>query len=81
MHPAKKTRTSLASKEPEPVDANGILADIDVQSIDGASSSNAAKLDIDEFFGIPFEHAGKRGYGKNTGSANFARKFNSYLHT
>ena len=57
-------RTSLASKELQPVDENRILEDINVQSIDGAKPSNAAKLDIDEFFGNPFEHTGNRGVRK-----------------
>ena len=43
----KKTRTSTVSK---PLDADGILVDIDVQSIDATCSSNTGKLDIDEFF-------------------------------
>jgi hypothetical protein len=51
--------------EPEALDANGILADIDVQAIDDTGSSNTAKDDIDEFFEAPFEYAGKSGVKKD----------------
>jgi hypothetical protein len=53
-----------ASKEPEALDANGILADIDVQPIDSTSSPNAGKLNIDQFFRVPFNATGKNGIKK-----------------
>jgi len=40
------------------------LADIDVQPIDSTSSPNAGKLDIDQFFGDPFDATGKNGVKK-----------------
>jgi hypothetical protein len=61
---AKKTRTSTASKEPEALDANGILADIDVQPIDNTSFLNAGRLDIDQFFGPPIDATGRNGVKK-----------------
>jgi hypothetical protein len=51
----------MVSKEPEALDANGILANIEVQALDDVSLSHAGKLDIDHFFGAPFDHAGKSG--------------------
>jgi hypothetical protein len=61
---AKKMRTSTASNEPEALDADGILADIDVQPIDNPSSLNAGKLDIDQFFGPPIDATGRNGVKK-----------------
>ena len=61
---AKKTHTSTAPNEPEALDANGILADIDVQPIDDTSSLNAGKLDIDQFFGAPIDATGRNGVKK-----------------
>jgi hypothetical protein len=59
-------RTSTTSKELEAVDEDGVLADIDVQSITDTRSTHADKtVDIDEFFGKPFKCAGKNGAIKN----------------
>ena len=54
----------MAPNEPEALDADGILADIDVQLIDNTSLLNAGKLDIDQFFSALIDATGRNGVKK-----------------
>jgi len=59
---AKKKRKTAIPEESEAVDIDGILIDIDVQSIPGSVSTREGKTtDIDEFYGAAFIHAGMNG--------------------
>jgi len=60
---AKKARRSAISSEPEPVDEDGILVDVEVQSIDNDSVSTreGKTADIEQFFGSAYEYAGANG--------------------
>ena len=61
---AKKIHISMVLNKPDDLDANGVLVDIDVQPIDGASSSNAGEVDIDQFFSAPIHATGQNGVMK-----------------
>jgi hypothetical protein len=59
---AKKQRRSTAASEPEALDKDGILVDIDVQSVaDSGSTREGRTADIDQFFGNPYDCAGANG--------------------
>jgi hypothetical protein len=50
------------SSELELVNTDGILADIDVQSIAKSGSAHEGRTaDIDRFFGAPYDHQGANG--------------------
>lgn len=60
--PRKQRKSAVVPTEPELVDADGILIDIDVQSLTEPVSTREAKTaDIDKFFGATFDHAGANG--------------------
>lgn len=51
--------------EQEAVDENGILVDIDVQSIAGATSAHEGRTaNIEQFFSAPYSHQGVNGVTK-----------------
>ena len=60
---AKKARRSTISSEPEPVDEDGILVDVEVQSVgdDSVSTREGKTADIEQFFGSAYEYAGANG--------------------
>jgi len=61
---AKKSRASAISPEQEVaiVDEDGILADIDVQSVAESGSTRESKtIDINWFFSAPYDHQGANG--------------------
>jgi hypothetical protein len=60
---AKKARQSTAtSAKPEVLDKDGILIDIDVQSVGDSGSTHEGKtVDIDQFFGNPYKCTGANG--------------------
>jgi len=61
MISAKRARRATVIDH-EDVDSEGILVDVDVQSIADSGPTREDKMrDIDEFFGKPFEHAGANG--------------------
>jgi hypothetical protein len=50
---------------PDPIDSEGFLADIDVQSVKASGSSREDKSrDIEEFFGAPVDRMGANGSSK-----------------
>ena len=50
------------SNKPEPVNGDGILVDVEVQSIDDSVSTCEGKTaDIEQFFGATYEYAGANG--------------------
>ena len=58
---AKKPQQSVQS-EPEATDENGILLDIDVQSVTDSGSAREVKTaDLDKFFRIAYECEGANG--------------------
>ena len=47
------------SGDPEAIDADGILLDVEVQSVDDPVPTREGRMaDIDQFFGEAFDHAG-----------------------
>jgi hypothetical protein len=59
---AKRARQSVATSEPEALDEDGILVDIDVQSVGDSGSTREGKtVDIDQFFGNPYDCTGASG--------------------
>ncbi|KAG1829213.1 hypothetical protein DFJ58DRAFT_876082 [Suillus subalutaceus] len=58
----KKARKAAARTDSDPVGEDGILIDIDVQSIaDTGSTCELQTADIEEFFGATFDHTGSNG--------------------
>ena len=58
---AKKPQQSVQS-EPEATDENGILLDIDIQSVTDSGSAREVKTaDLDKSFGIAYECEGANG--------------------
>jgi hypothetical protein len=50
------------SSDPEAVDEDGILLDVEVQSVDGSVPTREGRTaDIDQFFGEAFDRAGANG--------------------
>ena len=59
---SKKKRKTAIPEELEAVDIDGILIDIDVQSVAGSVSTHEGKTaDLDEFYGAAFNHVGMNG--------------------
>lgn len=59
---AKKACRSTISSEWEPVDEDGILVDVEVQSIDNSVSTREGKTaDIKQFFSTAYKYAGANG--------------------
>jgi len=59
---AKKAHLSTISNEPEPVDKDDILVDVEVQSIDDSVSTHEGKTaDIRQFFSTAYKYAGANG--------------------
>jgi hypothetical protein len=53
------------ASEQEAVDENGILADVDVQSIAEVTSAREGRTaDIEQFFSTPYDHQGLNGATK-----------------
>lgn len=60
VNSAKKSRQSKAA--PDPVDANGIPLDVNVQTIsDDEPTKKNASADVDQFFSAPFDSPDKHG--------------------
>ena len=59
---AKKKCKTAIPEESEAVDIDGILVDIDVQSVAGLVSTREGKTaDLDKFYGAAFNHVGTNG--------------------
>ncbi|KIK47782.1 hypothetical protein CY34DRAFT_8650 [Suillus luteus UH-Slu-Lm8-n1] len=60
--PQKQHKSAVVPAEPELVNADGILIDIDVQSLmEPVSTREAKTADINAFFGATFDHTGANG--------------------
>ncbi|KAG1873554.1 hypothetical protein DFJ58DRAFT_721838 [Suillus subalutaceus] len=58
----KQRKLAVVPTKPESVDADGILIDVDVQSLaEPVLTQEAKTADIDTFFGATFDHAGANG--------------------
>jgi hypothetical protein len=64
---AKRPRQSAVSSESEAVNEDGVLVNLEVQSVDGSGPTCEAKTaDIEQFFGEAYDHPGANGKVKKT---------------
>jgi len=70
MNPSRRKRHKSMEKSLEPVDADGVVIDVDVSITDPGSSREGKTADIDAFFGAVFEQAGANGKVKKHRRSN-----------